>query len=176
MSTPTYRFSFTAFSRYAFHIGSALRAWPDAIGVVVTNGKVDSYVQPLRDAITAKTRHGYKSEFIDEALFKSHGEQLVVSAAEDGIWIGSADACRARRGKKMTASFSDAQRPMEYVVKNHGRALEYACLLVQSRCVEPLPTLVVKGLSPERLKELENQYPDVILAPCEDDEGKLQII
>lgn len=176
MSTPQYRFSYTTFCRYAPTIGSALRTWPGAICVEVANGSVSSHVQPIRDAITTKERKGYAHPSIDETLWKQYGHLIIVSPSEKVIWVGSKDAVTHRRVTALSVIVPPDVRDICYVIKDHGRPLDYAFLLVQAKAIEPLPTLVVESPSEERIKELTLTYPNVALVPVEGTANKYQII
>ena len=158
---PPSRFRASAFERFAHVIGAALDDFPRAIRVDPSPLSAESYKQPLRDAIAAKQRYGYRSPSINEERFKAHADALVVVSDDQGmVYIGSRDVVRQREGRLV----GQVQSSNEIVVAAVG--IESVCLLLQRHALSPTPLFVVFDLDAPRIASIEARY-DVVIVPHE---------
>lgn len=168
----------TTFDRFARVIGSALNAYPSAIKVDPAPLKVDSYCQPLRDAITAKQRFGYKNPAINEDLFKRHADDLVVAADDSGhVWVGPAESVKARKAVAEYGTIKASAAPVANdpeIVVDHI-AVATICNLLKYHRLKPTPNFVVLDFDPQTIVDLESSY-DVVFVPHEKEKNKHSLV
>lgn len=167
------RFRETSFARFAHIIGAALKEFPGAVKIDPSPLRVDSFHQPLRDAIAAKKKHGYSHPLVDEALFRKHADSLVVSVADSHIFIGSRESVMARKAVTLGAIKDGKSEEPEVLVD--PLALEQVCLLLHRQVFSPQPPFVVVGVAQPILDDLESRY-DVAFAPHERDATKFSLV
>lgn len=155
----TYRMSIGSFNRFAPFIGGALLAWPRPVRVN-TSLRPSGFLQPCRDAIKAKTEHGYEHPSIDNALFKQHGSALSVFERDGGIWIGP----RPSNTRPLAVSFEEEQPRESYVLTNTESFLDDLCRMVGSQAFTPMPTFVVKGIDTAVKSILSSRYQVAFVA------------
>ena len=156
MNTPN-RFSETVFRRYAHVIGAALNAYPQAIKVDPWPIRADSYKQPLRDAMEAKSRYGYQHALINNDLFDNYFSLLVVSSDNANlVYIGPRNAV-VRKGVIETGTIKGIKdNTAEIEVKIDY--LAELCFLIRNKAFTPMPEFVVSIPSPDLATKCEELY------------------
>lgn len=173
MSTLPSRFRESQFLRYAPFIGAALREFPNAITIDPAPLSVETFSARLRDAITAKSRFGYKSSLVDEALFTRHSTALVVSMRDSNVVIGDSASVKTQRA--MTAVISPTSSAVPSVVIGNRDGLERVCWLLHARALNNPPSFAIDGLSDDEVADLEQRY-DVSITPDPNTNGRHLII
>ncbi len=135
--------------------------------------QIDSFCQPLRDAITAKAKYGYKHPLVDEALFAQHHADLVVRAGEGFVFVGTREATQAR--KAVNVGILAPNTPVEIEVLVDPLFLESVCLQLHKLAFSPQPNFVVFNTPPEQITDLESRY-DVAFAPHENQPSKHSLV
>lgn len=92
MTAPRY-LTKEAFDKYAPDLGYALNLYPVAARIDIS-GSVETYAARFRDARKAKQLHGWKHPAVNEDLFKSHADSLVVAMRNGYVLIGTPKAIR----------------------------------------------------------------------------------
>lgn len=167
------RFRRHSFDRYAHIIGAALAAWPNGVKVDPAPLRVDSFVQPLRDAITAKQRYKYVHPSINDREFDLHAASLVVRSGDGFVFVGSLDGTRVSKERKLVGTVITTAIGTEITVTPHH--LETVCQLLHNDAFDPLPTFIVRGAHPTVVADMEARY-NVTFVVDENDASKYYLL
>lgn len=128
------RFSEESFNRFALVISDALACFPSPVKVRWP-GKPSGIMQPLRDAIRAKQKHGYTHPLVSDALFSRHSKDLQVWEQGGHVWCG--------KKSKKEQELSTEKDTQEFLVR--PEFIVGAAQLIAMNAFIPTPHFIVTG-------------------------------